>query len=254
MKIADNQVIIDPISNPKKITATKLSGILGIGTSASFNTPFQIWCDITRVYPKPFEENVYTIAGKTIEPKQLQYFRDHYRVPNLVTPEERYGSQLKYTWDFFPERPIFGGKWDSITVEPDNQSIIRRVVECKTAQEKKRTLWQDNIPEDYKIQACMYAYLLGVDGITYIVSFLKPEEYNDPSAYVVNEENTILRQFFISRDFPDYEEKIIKKAEKWWNDHVLTGISPKYDPFNKNDAIIVTKLLENMAPNEIRLF
>ncbi|MBR0420273.1 MAG: YqaJ viral recombinase family protein [Erysipelotrichaceae bacterium] len=253
MKIQDSRIIIDPIKNPKKITATKLSGILGIGTSAKYNTPFQIWCDITRVYPKPFEENKYTIAGQAIEPKQLQYFRDFYKVPNLVTPEEKYGPSLKHIWDFFPDEPIFGGKWDSITVEQDNPSKVRRIIECKTAQEKKRDQWQIGIPEDYKVQACMYATLLGVDGITYIVSFLKPKDYDDPGSFVLNQENTILKQLFISRDYPDYQPAIIAKAEKWWSDHVLTGVSPMYDANNTNDIKIVTELLKTMAPEEIRL-
>ena len=243
INIQDSRIVIDPIDNPKKITATKLPAILGIGNAGRFNTPFQIWCDITRVYPKPFEETKYTLAGKAIEPKQLNYFREHYGVPNLITPEEMYGEDLEYIWDFFPEIEIFGGKWDSITVEQDGSNKVRRVIECKTAQAKKRIEWEKDIPEDYKVQACMYANLLGVDGITYIVTFLNPDDYNNPEEFVLNEKNTILKQLFVSRDFPDFEEKIINNAKVWWDKHVLTGVSPFYNPLNKGDADIITELI-----------
>lgn len=254
MKIQDNRVIIKPINNPKKITATKLPAILGIGNAGRFNTPFQIWCDITRVYPKPFEESKYTIAGKAIEPKQLAYFRKHYGVPNLVTPQEKYGTGVEFIWDFFPDIEIFGGKWDSITIEQDGSDKIRRVIECKTAQAKKRAEWESGVPEDYKVQACMYANLLGVDGITYIVTFLNPEDYNNPQDFVLNEENTILKQFFVSRDYPDFEEKIMGPARIWWDRHVLTGISPYYNPLNPGDAEIITKLIKTPTSEEIALF
>lgn len=244
MRIQNNRVIIKPIPDPKKITATKIPAILKEESVRKYTTPFQIWCDLTRVYPLPFEDNKYTNAGKAIEPKQLAYFREHYNVPNLITPQEKYGDDLKYIWDFYSDKPIFGGKWDSITVETDDPNKIRRIIECKTAQEKKRDFWDDNkIPENYRMQAALYAYLSGVDGVTYIATFLKPEDYNNPSEVVLNEENTILRQMFLSRDYPEFEEKVYRYVKNWYEKYVLTGISPEYDPNNAQDKKIVTELI-----------
>ena len=240
LRLRNNRIEIDPVAKPKKLTATKVPQILGIGTSAMYTTPFQVWCDITGVYKKPFEESKFTRAGKEVEPKQLDYIERKYELNNLVRPEDKY-ENLKYTWDFFPAEKILGGKWDALTINLDS-GTTRKVIECKTAQEKKRADWENGVPNDYLVQGCLYAYLLGVDGVTFVTTFLQPEDYDEPEKFVVNENNTILTPVSRSKDYPMFEDQIIKKSHVWWNEYVLTGISPKYDEQNSGDMAIINSL------------
>ena len=65
----DSHVAVDKINGkPKKITGTRLGAVLNLNT---WKTPFQAWCEITRVAEPPFEGNKYTEAGKAIEPKLI---------------------------------------------------------------------------------------------------------------------------------------------------------------------------------------
>ena len=72
MEWLDNKIQIVPPKRPKKLTATRFATILGLNP---WSTPFEVWCEITRTYQKPFEDTIYTIAGKTIEPKQAEYMK-----------------------------------------------------------------------------------------------------------------------------------------------------------------------------------
>ena len=67
-----NQIQIEPPKKPKKITGARFASILGLDR---WNTEFKTWCAITRTYEEPFVDNKYTIAGKVIEPKIIEYFR-----------------------------------------------------------------------------------------------------------------------------------------------------------------------------------
>ena len=66
----DKTITITPPAKPKKITGTRFAAIMGLN---KWTSPFNAWCAITRTYEEPFEDTIYTIAGKTIEPKQAEY-------------------------------------------------------------------------------------------------------------------------------------------------------------------------------------
>lgn len=248
MEILINKIKVDPNGyTPKKLTATKLSQILGIGNAGAWTTPFQVWCDITKVYRKPFEESKYTKAGKYVEPKQIEYLKK-LGANNIVTPDNRYGFRRPYVYDFFPEEKIFGGMWDSIFIDMKSGETTG-VIECKTAQEKKRPEWLTGIPADYHVQACLYAYLLGVDEITFVTTFLQPDDYDKPNAVECSDNNTIITKTKLS-DYFRFEDDILKPALMWWNDHVVTGISPEYNLYLKEDLDIVNFLKEEQAKKE----
>lgn len=111
MEWVDNKIQIVPPKRPKKLTATRFATILGLNP---WSTPFEVWCEITRTYQKPFEDTIYTIAGKTIEPKQAEYMKNTYFMTNLVTPTDIYGENYfqKTFGDFFSDTPVLGGMWD----------------------------------------------------------------------------------------------------------------------------------------------
>lgn len=237
-----NKIQIIPPKRPKKLTGTRFATILGLNP---WSTPFEIWCEVTRTYQKPFEDTIYTIAGKTIEPKQAEYMKQTYFMSNLVTPTDIWGKDyFRQTYgDFFRESPVLGGMWDYLLYGKDGKPTT--VLEMKTS--KRVEDWKDDIPEYYALQAALYAYLLGVDEVIMVASFLEPKDYDAPEKFVCSGENTITRPFKVSERYPDFEKKYVKPALKWWKDYVESGISPAYD--ERKDAEILKALrTNNLSP------
>lgn len=237
-----NKIQIIPPKRPKKLTGTRFATILGLNP---WSTPFEIWCEVTRTYQKPFEDTIYTIAGKTIEPKQAEYMKQTYFMSNLVTPTDIWGKDyFRQTYgDFFRESPVLGGMWDYLLYGKDGKPIT--VLEMKTS--KRVEDWKDDIPEYYALQAALYAYLLGVDEVIMVASFLEPKDYDAPEKFVCSGENTITRPFKVSERYPDFEKKYVKPALKWWKDYVESGISPAFD--ERKDAEILKALrTNNLSP------
>ena len=237
-----NKIQIIPPKRPKKLTGTRFATILGLNP---WSTPFEIWCEVTRTYQKPFEDTIYTIAGKTIEPKQAEYMKQTYFMSNLVTPTDIWGKDyFRQTYgDFFRESPVLGGMWDYLLYGKDGKPTT--VLEMKTS--KRVEDWKDDIPEYYALQAALYAYLLGVDEVIMVASFLEPKNYDAPEKFVCSGENTITRPFKVSERYPDFEKKYVKPALKWWKDYVESGISPAFD--ERKDAEILKALrTNNLSP------
>ena len=242
MKWLDSkQIQITPPKRTKKVTGTRFATILGL---IPWSTPFEMWCAITKTYEKPFEDTIYTIAGKTIEPKQAEYMKKSYGM-DLITPTDRYGQDyFNKTWgDFFPENPYFGGMWDYLGV--DENGTVDTVLEMKTT--KRIEDWQNDAPEYYALQAALYAYLLGVDNVIMVASFLEEKDYEDPSKFVPNIKNTFTVEFKVSERYPDFE-RMVAEVKSWWGEYVTGGISPVYD--EKKDAEILAALrTHNLTPD-----
>lgn len=242
MKWLDSkQIQITPPKRTKKVTGTRFATILGLNP---WSTPFEMWCAITKTYEKPFEDTIYTFAGKTIEPKQAEYMKKSYGM-DLITPTDRYGQDyFNKTWgDFFPENPYFGGMWDYLGV--DENGTVDTVLEMKTT--KRIEDWQNDAPEYYALQAALYAYLLGVDNVIMVASFLEEKDYEDPSKFVPNIKNTITVEFKVSERYPDFE-RMVAEVKSWWGEYVTGGISPVYD--EKKDAEILAALrTHNLTPD-----
>lgn len=236
-----NQIQITPPKRTKKVTGTRFATILGLNP---WSTAFEMWCAITKTYEKPFEDTIYTAAGKTIEPKQAEYMKKSYGM-DLISPTDRYGEDyFNKTWgDFFPENPHFGGMWDYLGVDEDGK--VDTVLEMKTT--KRIEDWQNDAPEYYALQAALYAYLLGVDNVIMVASFLEEKDYADPSKYVPSVKNTITVEFKVSERYPDFE-RMVQEVESWWGEYVTGGISPVFD--EKKDAEILAALrTHNLTPD-----
>ncbi len=236
MKWVDKHIEVDPPKKPKKLTGTRFGAVLGVNR---WSTDFEVWCAVTRTYEEPFEDTIYTLAGKAIESKQIEYMKNAYVMDNLKTPTDIYGADyFKKTYgDFFGDTPIFGGMWDSLLFEDGKPDTV---LEFKTT--KRSEDWKNDVPEYYALQAALYAYLLGVDDVIMICSFLEDDDYKAPEKFVPTAKNTITVEFKVSERYPDFKEKI-EIAKKWWSDHVLTGISPDFD--EKKDAEILKALRTN---------
>lgn len=237
----DKSIIVDPPKRPKKITGTRFATVMGLNP---WSTPFEIWCAVTKTYEKPFEDTIYTIAGKTIEPKQAEYMKKAYAMTNLVTPTDIYGEDYfkKTRGDFFRDVDIFGGLWDYLLYEDGKPTTV---LEMKTT--KRSEDWANGVPEYYALQAALYAYLLGVDDVIMVCSFLEAKDYEHPENFVPSARNTIALDFKVSERYPDFAEKIAWVTD-WWNTHVATGISPEFD--EKKDAEILKALrTNNLTPD-----
>ena len=252
IKWLDNSVSTEPISKNKKITGTHFPTVLGVNP---FSTPFEVWCRCTRTYEKPFEGNKFTNAGQVIEPKVFTFLRDSMGFGDrLVTPEDVYGKDhFKKTWgDFYPNTKIFGGMWDALI--KDENDNIEYVVEIKTVQVDGRSgtldeRWKGGEAPVYQaLQASLYAYLLGVDKVLMVAVALKDSDgdYEHPEKVVPSfaNENVYIDEFKVSERYPNFG-MYIAQATTWWNEHVLTGVSPEYD--EKKDAEIIKALRTNPA-------
>ena len=234
---ASNHIEITPPKKTKKLTGTRFASIFGLNP---WSTDFEIWCAVTKTWEAPFEDTIYTIAGKTIEPKQIEYMRTAYGMYNLKTPTDIYGANyFKKTWgDFFHDTPTFGGMWDSLLVDENGKP--EGVLEFKTT--KRSEDWANDVPEYYALQAALYAYLLGVDDVIMVASFLEQSDYEHPENFTPSAKNTITVEFKVSERYPNFGQ-MIAQAQAWWNEHVATGISPDYD--EKKDAEILKALRTN---------
>ena len=234
--LANNRIKVDPPKKPKKLTATRFATVMGLNTWAS---PFSAWCEITRTYEEPFEDTIYTKAGKVIEPKIINYLND-VMFMDIKSPTDVYGADyFKKTWgDFFPDQKELGGMWDAIG---DNF-----VVEIKTT--KRAEDWALDVPIYYKLQACLYAYLLNFDNVIVTVSFLEDKDYVNPDAFEPSYKNTKIYEFKVSEEFPTFKETYIDPALAFWKNHVETGISPEFD--EKKDAEILKVLRKNTVELE----
>ena len=233
--IENNRIKVDPPKKPKKLTATRFATILGLN---AWSTPFSAWCEITRTYEAPFEDSIYTIAGKVIEPKIIKYLND-VMFMDIKSPTDVYGPDyFRKTWgDFFPDRKELGGMWDALGDD--------FVVEIKTT--KRAEDWAPDVPIYYKLQACLYAYLLGFDNVVMTASFLEDKDYANPELFEPSYKNTKIYEFKVSEAFPTFEETYVKPALQFWKDHVETGISPEFD--EKRDAEILKVLRKNVVEN-----
>ena len=245
IKWVDNHIEITPPKKTKKLTGTRFASIFGLNP---WSSEFEIWCAVTKTWEKPFTDTIYTAAGKVIEGLQIDYMRKAYGMYNLRTPTDIYGEDyFRKTWgDFFRDVPTFGGLWDSLLVDENGKP--EAVLEFKTT--KRSEDWVNDVPEYYALQAALYAYLLGVDDVIMVASFLDTKDYEAPEKFVPSANNTITVEFKVSERYP-YFHRMVAQAQAWWNAHVVTGISPDYD--EKKDADILKALRTNDVPSHAEI-
>jgi hypothetical protein len=163
---------------------------------------------------------------------------------NLKTPTDIFGEDyFKKTWgDFFGDTPVLGGMWDYLLYEDGKPTAV---LEMKTT--KRSEDWAEDIPEYCALQAALYAYLLNVDDVIMVASFLDTKDYEEPEKFVPSASNTITVEFKVSERYPNFRS-MVAEAEEWWNTYVVTGISPDYD--EKKDADILKALrTNNLSPD-----
>lgn len=245
--LSGNRIKVDPPKKPKKLTATRFATVMGLNAWA---TPFSAWCEMTRTYEEPFSDSIYTVAGKIIEPKICEYLRNRYFM-EIKSPTDVYGEDyFKKTWgDFFPDQDALGGMWDFL-----GDDFVVEVKTTKRAEDWRGVDGKVEPPIYYKLQAALYAYLLGFDDVVMTCSFLETSDYPveqgggkydtaPTEAFTPNVNNTVVVEFKVSEAFPTFKETYVDPALRFWKEHVMTGISPEYD--EKKDAKILAALRKN---------
>ncbi|WP_199615519.1 hypothetical protein [Paenibacillus alkalitolerans] len=217
----------------KKITGTRLAPILGL---SPWTTDFEVWCDMTGTYKIPFEDTIYTIAGKVIEPKVIAYLDKKYYFGKglLKGAEDWYGKTTKeLRFDHFPDESIFGGMWDARTKTA--------LYELKTT--KRVEDWYKggkfSPPEYYKVQGALYAYLLGLDEFRMVLTILEEKDYANPENFEPSPTNTIVKKYSVAAEYPNFSDKL-DAALAWYEKHIDGCVSPMWD--DKKDKEIVKAL------------
>lgn len=224
------RIVIAPPKQRLRITGHRISTILGLN---KWSTPFQAWCEITKLLKAPFEETKYIVAGRVLEPKIIEYVASKF--PNVVSIEDYYGVNFdRYRYNNFVEDSnVFGGVIDAVSTLDDLKTITM-ICECKTS--SKPQDWTNNqVPIDYLLQGALYSYLKGLDRVLFACTFLEEMDYAHPEKVVVSEKNTILvvkklKDILIpiNGEYLTIEE-VMEFGKQWWDAFIESGISPEFD-------------------------
>lgn len=246
----------------KKITGSRLSNVLGLSEMTS---SFKTWCTMVNIYQEPMDEMLAN-AGNVIEPKIRDWVQIHTNKQYLVHDPK------KCQFDIFKDNKIFGGIPDGEPIKDGkiDYSGDGRILEIKTSSidsflykkvdhvfvlqkdennypivkspGTKRQKWFDTnnnviIPKEYMFQLGLYCYLKGVNKGLFAICFLTKQDYKEPDLCDVNNREIQLVEFDVNlQEFA----KWIKIAEQWYEDHIVTGISPI---MNEEDKSLVDDLL-----------
>ena len=254
-KYSEDRKKIELENEPKRfkyLTGTRFASALGLNP---YSSKFQIWCECTRLVTPPFEDTIYTIAGKTIEKFQREYISQKF--PNIKSPEEYFGNIFDdVRWNFFDEQyKPFAGCWDAVSVK-NNGKDIQMVVEFKTANSPLK--WQNNtVPPYYELQGALYAKLLGLDEVLFVASFLDKIDYAHPEDFVPSKDNTIMivrniKDIVVEIDGQYYDiDGCMEKAKEFWDKYVLTGISPEFDEVKDKEYLDIIRQSKPCEDNDL---
>ena len=231
-KYSENRkrIIIDPPKQRLRITGHRIASVLGLN---KYQSPFGSWAEITKLAKLPFEDNKYTLAGKALEPKIIEYVST--KLPNIVSIKDYYGNSFKdYEYNNFKDdSDRFGGIIDAVSTLNDKKTITA-LVECKTSSKPQE--WKNgNVPVEYILQGALYSYLKGLDRVIFACTFLEDNDYNHPEELEVNDKNTIIVIKKLDELIFDINGELLniegcmERASEWWDKYIETGISPEFD-------------------------
>lgn len=250
----NKNIILSEVPKQKlRITGHRISSVLGLN---EYQSEFGAWAEITKLVKLPFEDNKYTLFGKTVEPRLINLIRDKF--PNVMSIEEYYGNNIeRYRWNnFIEESNVFGGIIDAVGTMNDKKTLTM-IVECKSS--SKPHLWSDgNVPIDYLLQGCLYSYLKGLDRVLFVCCFPQDLDYNHPEQFVPNNKNTIMTVKKIKDvriEMKDGSiltfEEAIKYCEDWWDKYIETGISPEFDETKDKEYLDIIRTSKPLNDNSL---
>lgn len=243
-KLKDNCVETDG-SVRKKVTGTSMAGILGL---SPFNTPFQQACALMGVCREDLSGKPAIEIGKALEEKIVEYLGERYPEYGMFVPAKDLKNEFKKerrsdydTWvsDFDDE--IFGGHIDGKVIDEDLNEYI---LEIKTTSNARS--WQDGVPEYYRLQVELYNHFLTKQDKAYVaVAIVDGVTMNNVSEWSPDDANIYLFQMPID---DEAFEKVLNEVKTWYDEHIVKGVSPPYDPGNKGDVEMWRHLAAIGAP------
>lgn len=246
-------IVLDkPPVQKLRITGHRIATVLGID---QWSTPFKSWCEITKLVKAPFEETKYTLFGKAVERKIIDYVATKY--PNVMSIEEYYGNIFEdYRWNNFKdESNIFGGVIDAVSTRNDGKTLAM-ICECKTSSHPEK--WANNqVQIEYLLQGALYAYLKGLDRVLFACTFPQEIDYAHPENYQVTDDNTILVVKKLSDILIPINgkylniEECMQYATEWWNQYIATGISPEFDEKLDKEYLDIIRASKPCEDNEL---
>ncbi|MDC4183491.1 MPN551 family DNA-binding protein [Mycoplasma bradburyae] len=255
-KIDDGQIILSEqfkktySSRFKKITGSRFPTILGVN---AFSTPFMEWLKMVNLYYETMDP-ILSNAGVIIEPKIRDYVVDKFNI-NYKSYEPK-----EVGFDLFKDNDIFGGIPDGEPVNENGKIIYDEnhpMLEIKTTsidklsykkvdgtlrmmvdetglpivKEKRQKYfeWYDEnnnikVKKEYILQLSLYLYLRNASFGRFAIIFLRPEDYKTPEAINIDKRLIEIVDMNVNRASI---EPYIKQAKQWYENHILTGISPK---------------------------
>jgi hypothetical protein len=247
----DKVIRFDPASHGK-ITGSRLAAVLGID---DYTTEFEAACNIARIYSE-YETTKYTEAGNTIEPIIRSYVRDNAvqflgkdllsSCDGSISVDEPV-SKYDCSFDHFRSERVFGGMVDGyIRVNGKRAAVL----EIKTASDPDKWLDENGdatkVPENYVLQASLYAELSGLSKIVFAVGFLKDSDYDDPKSWTPNAEDCRI----VVIDKKDMTE-VMSTAKKWFDEHIVRGITPKWTEKDEKIVNYLTTRHVEILPSDL---
>ena len=225
----ENRVIRFDPTRHGKITGSRFYAVLG---QDQYTSEFAAACGIARIY-SDYEETKYTKAGEAIEPIIRDYIdangygllEDRLNLSSIDRVRvERPVSKDDCGYDHFKNDPVFGGMVDGyIKVNGRRRAIL----EIKTTSNRQK--WVDSegnvcrVPENYILQASLYAELSDLDEIVFAVGFLDEDDYDHPKDWKVREDNF----YIVTMMKKDISEEM-DYGRRWFQRYIVSGVTPQW--------------------------
>lgn len=221
-EIRDGVVYAEP-SN-RKVTGTTLSSLIG---KNPWGTPFSTACRMLRVYNEDIGDKPAVKAGTILEHVIVDHVNERFDT-GIIKGDDIFGEQTEdySTWAPHFDDPDFSGHIDGML---DDGTIV----EVKTGGSPSFWLDENNetkIPENYHIQASLYAKMTGADKLLFIFGHVSPDDRANP--YKWNPEDNVY--MFEVGLYPDIDE-LLELGRQFRREYTLQGRTPKAetDPTQK---------------------
>ncbi|VEU78221.1 MAGa7180 family putative nuclease [Mycoplasmopsis columbinasalis] len=213
------------LESPNKFKKFKKFGGSSIGDvfeTDAFKSQFNAFCFISRL-KMPALQMKYINAGVALEPKVVTFMQ---KIFPGATIEHIRAEDVEY--DYFKNDEIIGGVPDALV--PTHKTVL----ELKAVGAKKRATWVGGvIPEDYKKQAQLYAYLLGYPYYSIVGTFLEETDYTNYDQ-VNFLKQTQMFNFKVNEAMAQDDIKVVKD---FWKKYTNLGRSPKYQLPRDKDQV-----------------
>ncbi len=231
--IENGTVIAEP--SDRKITGTTLSTLVG---KSPWGTPFSTACRMLRVYNDDISDKPAVKAGTILEHVIVDHVNERFGT-GVFKGDDLYGSQPDdyNAWKSHFDDPDFAGHLDGALADVT-------IVEVKTG--GRPSYWVGNvgnttIPENYHIQASLYARMTGVEEILFIFGHVKPEDRANPYKWEPKD-NIYMFEVELHPDIDEY----IDIGREFRAEYTTQGKTPKAEsnPANKEAYKIDSEILD----------